>query len=146
MTKLEQLDIKKYIDIRKKIINYKTFYTIKNLDFQLYKNDELRIGEDIYKIERVEGTDKNQIIYYVDKELSIEDNPEQYKKVENEVKRKIDIKVNELESYIKQYQQDIQCIIEQNNSKRENECNEHLEEKDNKDSWVKKLVRKIYNN
>ncbi len=139
---LQKLNIKKFINTNKIVLNYETFYNSKELDFQLHDNNELYIGENIYKVEKVVGTDKNQIIYYVNKELSIIDNVEQYKEVENEIKRIINIKIFKLESYIKEYQQDIQCIIEQNNKMREGKYNESLKEDNNKESWKKRVVKK----
>jgi hypothetical protein len=62
---------------RNRIIDYETFF-VSDLDFVLQVNDYIFINDYSYKIEKVEGTEDNTIIYYVNHVIDTIFNKEEY--------------------------------------------------------------------
>lgn len=77
---LRSYEYRKIEDIvykRNRIIDYETFF-VSDLDFVLQVNDYIFINDYSYKIEKVEGTEDNIIIYYVDHIINTVFNKEEY--------------------------------------------------------------------
>lgn len=69
--------------------DYETFYTTDNINYTLSVGDYIHINEETYRIEKVEGTDKDCVIYYINKIIK-ECNNHNYNEQAKEINKLID--------------------------------------------------------
>jgi hypothetical protein len=67
--KIQQWDDMKHIYSKSVVSDWETFFKADYLEYTLNVGDSIFINDSSYKIEKIEGTDDNTIIYYVDKIL-----------------------------------------------------------------------------